>query len=165
MFIQCSDCDYKYIVNSADLKPDGRMVECANCNHRWFQEPLNGEDLQLSSASRTSQEKPHDKSIEIQNDKTNSKPEEIKNLPSTLVREQKVSYINTFLVVFSLALIVFLFWILRSYGTNIFVLVSFYINEFFFKQKTAYEIGVRLVGSEMCIRDRYIDYVHSMLRL
>ena len=28
---------------------------------------------------------------------------------------------------------------------------------FFFKQKTAYEIGVRLVGSEMCIRDRGID--------
>ena len=28
---------------------------------------------------------------------------------------------------------------------------------FFFKQKTAYEIGVRLVGSEMCIRDRYSD--------
>ena len=27
---------------------------------------------------------------------------------------------------------------------------------FFFKQKTAYEIGVRLVGSEMCIRDRII---------
>ena len=26
---------------------------------------------------------------------------------------------------------------------------------FFFKQKTAYEIGVRLVGSEMCIRDRH----------
>ena len=28
---------------------------------------------------------------------------------------------------------------------------------FFFKQKTAYEIGVRLVGSEMCIRDRLIS--------
>ena len=27
------------------------------------------------------------------------------------------------------------------------------IKFFFFKQKTAYEIGVRLVGSEMCIRD------------
>ena len=25
---------------------------------------------------------------------------------------------------------------------------------FFFKQRTAYEVGVRLVGSEMCIRDR-----------
>ena len=28
------------------------------------------------------------------------------------------------------------------------------MDVFFFKQKTAYEIGVRLVGSEMCIRDR-----------
>ncbi len=26
---------------------------------------------------------------------------------------------------------------------------------FFFKQKTAYEISLGLVGSEMCIRDRY----------
>ena len=26
---------------------------------------------------------------------------------------------------------------------------------FFFKQKTAYEITTRLVGSEMCIRDRF----------
>ena len=58
MFIQCSDCDYKYIVNSADLKPDGRMVECANCNHRWFQEPLKGEDLLSSSVPKTFQEKP-----------------------------------------------------------------------------------------------------------
>ena len=32
------------------------------------------------------------------------------------------------------------------------VLLCFF---FFFKQKTAYEIGVRLVGSEMCIRDSY----------
>ena len=31
---------------------------------------------------------------------------------------------------------------------------SFLAFLFFFKQKTAYEIGVRLVGSEMCIRDR-----------
>ena len=30
---------------------------------------------------------------------------------------------------------------------------------FFFKKKTAYEIGARLVGSEMCIRDR-IDARH-----
>src|SRR5680860_1623130 len=29
----------------------------------------------------------------------------------------------------------------------------FFCFFFFFKQKTAYEIGVRLVGSEMCIRD------------
>ena len=32
---------------------------------------------------------------------------------------------------------------------------------FFFKQKTAYEIGVRLVGSEMCIRDRHYMAIHG----
>ena len=37
MFIVCSNCDFKYLVNSADLKPTGRMVECANCGHQWFQ--------------------------------------------------------------------------------------------------------------------------------
>ena len=135
MFIQCSDCDYKYIVNSADLKPDGRMVECANCNHRWFQEPLKGEDLLSSSVPRTPQEKLHDKEKEKQNYVTNSQPEKIKNLPSTLVRDQKVSYVNTFLVIFFLLLIVYLFLTLRSYGSNIFVLISFYINEFFFNLK------------------------------
>ena len=38
MFIVCSNCEFKYLVNSADLKPNGRMVECANCNHQCFQE-------------------------------------------------------------------------------------------------------------------------------
>ena len=133
MFIQCSDCDYKYIVNSADLKPDGRMVECANCNHRWFQEPLKGEDLLSSAAPKTFQETLLEK--ESQKKATDLPPKEIKNLPSTVVREQKVSFINTFLVIFFLVLIIFLFWTLRSYGTNVFVLVSFYINEFFFNLK------------------------------
>ena len=33
---------------------------------------------------------------------------------------------------------------------------------FFFKQKTAYEIGDRLVGSEMCIRDRLDTMLDGM---
>ena len=135
MFIQCSYCDYKYIVNSADLKPDGRMVECANCNNRWFQEPLKGEDLLSSSVPKTSQEKILEKEEESQNNETDVSPKEIKNLPSTVVREQKVSFINSFLVIFFLVLIIFSFWTLRSYGANIFVLISFYINEFFFNLK------------------------------
>ena len=35
---------------------------------------------------------------------------------------------------------------------------------FFFKQKTAYEISACLVGSEMCIRDRYnVDIMGDLL--
>ncbi len=41
-------------------------------------------------------------------------------------------------------------YVLFVYG--VFYFVSFFIF-FFFKQKTAYEISLGLVGSEMCIRD------------
>ena len=84
---------------------------------------------------KTTQEKPLEKEEASQNNVSDVIPKEIKNLPSTVVREQKVSFINTFLVILFLVLIIFLFWTLRSYGTNIFVLVSFYINEFFFNLK------------------------------
>ena len=80
----------------------------------------------------TSEEKPLDNDEKKQNHELSN---EIKNLPSTVVREKKVSLLNTFLVVFFLVFLIFLFSILKSYGTNIFVLVSFYINEFFFNLK------------------------------
>ena len=132
MFIQCSDCDYKYLVNSADLKPDGRMVECTNCNHRWFQEPLQGEELLFSSVPKTSQEQSYTNQKNEKGINENLSSKEIKNLPSTVVRENKASLLNTFLVILLLFFLFFLFWIFRSYGTNIFVLINFYINEFFF---------------------------------
>ena len=132
MFIQCSDCDYKYIVNSADLKPDGRMVECANCNHRWYQEPLQAEELLSPSLPSTPAEKSDTDKQYIKKDPRKISTKEIKNLPSTVVREKKVSLINTFLVIFLLIFLFFIFWAFKSYGTNIFVLVKFYINEFFF---------------------------------
>ena len=134
MFIQCSDCDYKYLVNSADLKPEGRMVECANCNHRWFQEPIQENELLSSSDSNIFTEGDSRNKINTNDDKDLSS-EQIKNLPSTVVKEQKVSIVNTFLVIILLVLFFLLFLAFRSYGTNIFVIINFYINEFFFNLK------------------------------
>ncbi len=135
MFIQCSECDYKYLVNSADLKPDGRMVECANCNHRWFQELIKDDELLSSSVPKTSKNITETNEKTIKNFNQQSSSGEIKNLPSTIVKEKKVSLINTFLVIFLLAFLFFIFLSIRSYGTNIFVLINFYINEFFFNLK------------------------------
>eukprot|EP00831_Metopus_contortus_P025048 TRINITY_DN2169_c0_g1_i2.p1 TRINITY_DN2169_c0_g1~~TRINITY_DN2169_c0_g1_i2.p1 ORF type:complete len:249 (-),score=63.05 TRINITY_DN2169_c0_g1_i2:52-798(-) len=42
------------------------------------------------------------------------------------------------------------------------ILYSFFRVFFFFKQKTAYEMQRGLVGSEMCIRDRYQRRVHGI---
>ena len=91
MFIQCSDCSYKYIVNSADLKPDGRMVECANCNHRWFQEPLGAEEILSSSVPENPSEQPQ---TNEQVDKIDEKDPTTKEIKT--IWDKKGWKINTF---------------------------------------------------------------------
>ena len=135
MFIQCSDCEYKYLVNSADLKPGGRMVECANCNHHWFQELHQEQDQLFSSVPKTTLIDKDNKIDEIKNDEDDILIKPITNLPSTVVRDQKVSTLNSFLVIFLLVFIFFIFWTFKVYGKSIFVLIDFYVNEFFFNLK------------------------------
>ena len=132
MFIECSDCNSKYLVNSADLKPNGRMVECANCSHQWFQE-IREEDevLYQSVPSSRLNENIKNKDTSFNDFKKNTSAE-IKNLPSTVVNPEKVSTLNSILVVLVLFLTIFIFWLVRSYGINMFVLINFYIHEFFF---------------------------------
>ncbi len=129
MFIVCSNCEFKYLVNSADLKPNGRMVECVNCNHQWFQE-LDNSDLTSSVPSSKKEELNQD----IKNNKQQKKLEEgpVKNLPSTVVRQEKPSVINSTIVIALAIIVILAIWIYRSYGLNTFVIIDFYIREFFF---------------------------------
>ncbi len=132
MLIQCSSCNSKYLVNSADLKPNGRMVECANCTHQWYQDLNIDADLEITSILNTEENEKKEKN------NTESKTKnikDIKNLPSTFVKEKKVSVLNSLLVILLLILIFLSFWFLRKYGANLFVLINFYINEFFFNLK------------------------------
>ena len=132
MFIVCSKCDFKYLINSADLKPNGRMVECANCHHQWFQDPDKNETFSsVPSTKKIEQENTKEKNIDVNKDNNSINPV-VKNLPSTVVRQEKPSIQNSIIVII-LVLIIFLgFWISRSYGINTLVLIEFYIHEFFF---------------------------------
>ena len=128
MFIVCSNCDFKYLVNSADLKPNGRMVECANCGHQWFQEQ--NEQKVFSAVPSTNKE--NVKNAKTKNDNINETNKTIKNLPSTIVREEKPSIKNSLIVIFLMIFIFGAVWTSRSYGINTFVLIEFYIREFIF---------------------------------
>ena len=104
------------------------MVECANCGHKWFQE-INIQE-ELSSVPSTVK-KNLDRNIDNnQNYKNENLP--ITNLPSTIVKEEKPSLRNSLIVVFLIFMILFSIWYSRSYGINTFVLIEFYIREFFF---------------------------------
>ena len=128
MFIECSNCKFKYLVNSADLKPNGRMVECANCNHQWFQDLNNTEIFSAVPSSK----KENSVDNEKLNKNTENKIEIVKNLPSTIVREEKPSILNSIVTVLLISFIFLGIWILRSFEINTLVLIKFYIKEFFF---------------------------------
>ena len=98
MLIFCSSCNSKYLLNSADLKPNGRTVQCAKCGHQWFQVAnTKQEELLYTSTSSSENETVNDSG---QNNR-------ISNLPSTYVKEQKPKIINTIALVFFVALIAF----------------------------------------------------------
>ena len=129
MFIVCSNCEFKYLVNSADLKPNGRMVECANCNHQWFQE-LDDTDITSSVPSTKKEELDQNLNNNKQKEKLEKIP--VRNLPSTVVRQEKPSVINSTIVIALATVIILAIWIYRSYGVNTFIIIDFYIREFFF---------------------------------
>ena len=128
MFIVCSNCDFKYLVNSADLKPNGKMVECANCGYQWYQD-LDKEEIYSSVPSS----KNNDLEDVIKNNQNIKKEKNtIKNLPSTIVNQEEPSIRNSLIVIILIFAIFLGIWFSRSYGINTFVLVEFYIREFFF---------------------------------
>ena len=134
MLIRCSACNSKYLVNSADLKPDGRMVECASCSHQWYQEQSTEEEILFSSAPSSKNYLKQTQDIANTKIEDNQK-NEIKNLPSTIVTEHKTSVLNSFLVLIVLVSFITTFFLIRSYGVNFFVLINFYIHEFYFNLK------------------------------
>ena len=138
MLISCTSCHSKYLVNSADLKPDGRTVQCANCGYQWYQENFFNEEDEIltpptSSTSTNSQTK----------DKEPNLP--TPNLPSTYVKDQKVSVLNSILVVLLVIMLVGGFWATRNLETNSLVLLKFYVDEFYFNLKLIFEDIAKII--------------------
>ena len=131
MLISCNSCNSKYLVNSADLKPDGRTVKCANCDYQWYQENLiNLKDILTQSAPLTSKEKKSD-------NVTASLP--TPNLPSTYVRDEKVSLVNSFLVVCFIFILIVGFLVIKNLEVNTLVLLKFYLDEFYFNLRLIFD--------------------------
>jgi predicted Zn finger-like uncharacterized protein len=126
MLIACTSCNSKYLVNSADLKPEGRTVQCANCGNQWYQESLVKEEVLSSSIPS---------SLATNNMGENGTNVPSPNLPSTYVKEQEKSIVNSILVVVFLFAIISGFWFFQKLEINSLVLVKFYIDEFYFNLK------------------------------
>lgn len=139
MLISCTSCKSKYLINSADLKPNGRTVKCSKCGNQWYQDPtLSLEDKIEDSAIPSFASA---KSSDTEN-KINKKTP---NLPSTFVKEQKVSVINSILVFLFSIILISGFWFFQNLEINNFVLFKYYINEFIFNLKLIFDDIAKII--------------------
>ena len=141
MLITCSSCNSKYLVNSADLKPNGRTVRCAICGFDWFQSSDLLEEKKKTFSTSTSQS-----SEKNANEKNNiNTKSEISNLPSTYVMDQQPSIINTLLLLFFFSTVVICFWLIKNEGANVITLANFYIQEFYFNLNLIIDDMARII--------------------
>ena len=127
MLLTCSSCNSKYLVNSADLKPDGKNVKCAVCGHNWFQNPDLDAEETLDLTNPNSQK--------AENNQLEQKKSLTHNLPSTYIKEEKVNLLNSFLAILFLVIFVVLIWFIKKEGNQIITLFNYYIQEFYFSLK------------------------------
>ena len=128
MLISCTSCYSKFLVNSADLKPNGRTVQCANCGNQWYQESIfsEEEEISISSVPQTPSKNEYSE---------NESHKSVINLPSTYVKEKNVSFINSSLIILLVIFLVTSFWGFHKLDINTLVLLEYYFNEFYFNLK------------------------------
>ncbi len=121
MLLNCSSCNTSYLVNSADLQPNGRIVECVNCSNQWFQKANidNQDNLFLRIK----------KDENLKNSDNLDKEDYERNLPSKYVEPPKPSFFNSFLIIFFLFLIIFLYFSLKNLEGGIIHLIKYYVEE------------------------------------
>ena len=139
MLISCTSCKSKYLVNSADLKPNGRSVQCAKCGNQWYQDSTLNENDQIEEIITSTVPL-----TTFQNQKNNLKSP-TPNLPSTYVKEQKVSILNSILVILFVIIFISLFWIKRNLEINSLVLFKFYLDEFTFNLKLIFNDIAKII--------------------
>ena len=114
MLVNCPSCKAKLLLNSADLRSDGRNVMCGKCRFQWFQKP----DFNYEGK------------IENYTKKTNLDSSDYnKSLPSTYVEIQKTSVINSLLMILFVFFIISIYFILKNLDQGTFYLITYYIKE------------------------------------
>ena len=143
MLISCDSCKSKYLVNSADLKPDGRTVQCAKCGNQWYQDHIIHENKQINVKETISTSAPSI-TFSAQN-KKNILKQPTPNLPSTYVKEESPKIVNSLLIILIMVSLIIGFWIIKNFQTNSFLLLQFYINEFTFNLKLIFNDIAKII--------------------
>ena len=122
MLLNCPSCNARYLVNSVDLKPEGKLVKCALCGHQWFQELYVGEHYIKRQSSPTY---------------SNNQNDYEKKLPSKYINANKPSLLNSILIILLIIIVSILYQTLKKIDGGIINLLYYYIQNTIIKISAA----------------------------
>jgi len=131
MIIDCPECNKKFEIDSNLIPIDGRLLQCGNCNHKWFFKLNNIEKIVEKKKIETTEDT-------IVNNKIPKKKrkEEIidqsKNKNQNETKSKNINYFNILLVVI-ISIIAFIL-ILDTFKyqlTLIFPNIDFFLNNLY----------------------------------
>ena len=80
MHVTCSNCGARYIVDPLAIGPTGRTVQCARCNHRWFE--VAGPASAAALRERREQPEPQDAAERSQDQAQDQAPDQAQPQPA-----------------------------------------------------------------------------------
>jgi|TARA_B100001093_G_C26710232_1_gene963092 predicted Zn finger-like uncharacterized protein len=93
MIIECINCNKKFEVNSDLIPSSGRTIQCGSCNHVWFFDKKETENLKLNfEKSKSTQKIKEDKNIDIIIPKKSKKIDSSKS--SKIIKYEKKSNLS-----------------------------------------------------------------------
>tara|TARA_B100000965_G_scaffold325294_1_gene287521 strand:- start:436 stop:876 length:441 start_codon:yes stop_codon:yes gene_type:complete len=131
MIIDCPECNKKFEIDSNLIPIDGRLLQCGNCNHKWFFKLNNIEKIVEKKKIETTEDT-------IVNNKIPKKKrkEEIidqsKNKNQNETKSKNINYFNILLVII-ISIIAFIL-ILDTFKyqlTLIFPNIDFFLNNLY----------------------------------
>ena len=95
MIINCENCNKKFNLDKNLLGEKGRLLQCSNCNHKWFFKHLQKSEKKL---------KINNDNIELSNSTKNNNLNDIEAINKKINKPQKKNrsnnWINNFIIIF-----------------------------------------------------------------
>ena len=121
MIINCPNCDKKFEIDKKLILPDGRLLQCGSCNHKWFFKIENNEsnieiekktiaDPIIEDNKNLSEKKEEEDLVEEEHDDIEQTSKSKKDYNEKVQKKNDINYFKILIVAFIsfFALILFL---------------------------------------------------------
>ena len=142
MIINCPNCDKKFEIDKKLILPDGRLLQCGSCNHKWFFKIENNErNIEIEKKTITDpiiddnknlSEKKEEDLVEEEHDDIEPANKTKKEYNEKVQKKNDINYFKILIVAFiSFAALILILDTFKIYISNIYPQINNLLNSLY----------------------------------